>query len=36
MIVYFIVIVYAAVKIDVWIKKKDVDIMATKLADYLP
>ena len=27
---------YACVKIDVWYSKKDVDIMATKLADYLP
>ena len=27
---------YAYIKIDVWIEKKDVDIMASKLADYLP
>ena len=35
-IVYFVVITYAAVKIDTWFNKKDVDIMATKMADYLP
>ena len=35
-LVYLIVILYAWVKVDVWFKKKDVDIMATKLTDYLP
>ena len=34
--VFVIVFMYAYIKFDVWIKKKDVDIMATKLADYLP
>lgn len=36
LIAYLVIFLYAYVKIDVWIEKKDVDIMATKLADYLP
>ena len=35
-LVFIIVMMYAYIKCDVWIEKKDVDIMATKLADYLP
>ena len=35
-LVFIIVTVYAYIKCDVWIEKKDVDIMATELADYLP
>ena len=34
-IAYLGVIMYTYLKIDVWIQKKDIDIMATKLIDHL-
>ena len=35
-IVHLVLFLYAYIQIDVWIHKKDVDIMATKLIDHLP
>ena len=34
-IVYLVIFFYVYIKIGVWINKKDVDIMATKLIDHL-
>ena len=34
-IAYLAVFMYTYLKIDVWIQKKDIDIMATKLIDHL-
>ena len=35
-IVHLVVFMYAYVQLDVWINKKDVDIMATTLNEHLP
>ena len=32
----FFIISYAYIKGEVWLEKKNIDIMATKLYDYLP
>ena len=34
-IAYLAVLMYTYLKIDVWIQKKDIDIMATNLIDHL-
>ena len=33
---YLVVIMYTYLKVDVWVQKKDVDIMQTKMIDHFP
>ena len=33
---YLVVFMYTYLKVDVWVQKKDVDIMSTKMIDHLP
>ena len=33
---YLVVLLYTYLKVDVWVQKKDVDIMQTKMIDHFP